>query len=421
MSAPALSWLRPLARLAVAGAVALLAGCGGGGGDNPAALTGDTVGTSSVAAPAVTGANVLQILVDKGTDGTSINSPFVTVTVCQPGTATCVDVDHVVLDTGSSGLRVAASALPAGWLGPIPATAGLPAVTDAGGALVGQCAQFASGFSWGSVRRADVRMGGEATTAAVSVQVVNDTSAAAYASIPAACTGTGPNIGPGRGAKGILGVGFSKEDCGTACEAPARPNFYFACNGLGGCTATSLARASQVSNPVISFGANNNGVVLVLPAVPSGGAALATGSLILGVATQPNNQLGSATVFAADPVNGTFTTNYKGTLLPNSFLDSGSNGMFFNDPALPSCGDFYCPGTSPLPLSATNTSATGVSQTVDFFIDSVTQIRSDAAAAHIGGTSGIPNSFDFGLPFFFGRSVFLGFAAPDGPGPFWAY
>jgi len=48
-------------------------------------------------------------------------------------------------------------------------------------------------------------------------------------------------------------------------------------------------------------------------------------------------------------------------------------------------------------------------------------IRPNAAAAHIGGTTSIPDSFDYGLPFFFGRSVFVGFAAPNGPGPFWAY
>ncbi len=198
---------------------------------------------------------------------------------------------------------------------------------------------------------------------------------------------------------------------------------YFACNGGGGCTSTLLATASQVANPVASFAVNNNGVVLMLPAVPPGGAGRATGSLVFGIGTQANNQLGTATVFATD-ADGFFTTTYKGVNYTRSFIDSGSNGLFFNDASLPSCGDFYCPPGAPLTLSATNTSATGTSGTVTFTLDSVTAIRIDAGAAHIGGTNGLSSSFDWGLPFFFGRSVFVarsGAATPAGPGPYWAY
>ncbi len=403
-----------LQRLAALAALALLASCGGGGGEgSEAALKTETVGVDSVAAAIPSGLNVAQVLVDTGIDGSSINSPFVTVRVCQPGTATCVDIDHVVLDTGSSGLRVAASA--------VPASLNLPTVRNAAGELVGECAHFASGFSWGSVRRADVQLAGE-RAANLPIQVVNDTDTP-WSMIPAACSGTGANIGPGRGAKGILGVGLFTEDCGTACENQTAPNVYFACNGAGGCTSTLLALASQVANPVASFPVNNNGVVLTLPAVPVGGAQQATGALVFGIGTQANNQLGNATVFETD-ANGFFTTTYKGVNYARSFLDSGSNGLFFNDSSLPSCGDFYCPPGAPLTLSATNTSATGTRGTVTFTLDSVTAIRTDAGAAHIGGTNGLPNSFDWGLPFFFGRSVFVarsGAATPAGPGPYWAY
>ncbi|HYD74490.1 DUF3443 domain-containing protein [Ramlibacter sp.] len=393
--------------------MAFLAACGGGGGDSPAALQTETVGTDSVAAPAPSGSNVAQVLVDTGTDGTSINTPFVTVTICQPGTAACVEIDHVVLDTGSSGLRVAASA--------VPASLNLPVVTNAVGELVGECAQFASGFSWGSVRRADVQLAGE-RAANLPIQVVNDTNTP-WSMIPAACSNTGANIGPGRGAKGILGLGLFTEDCGPACVGSTAPNVYFACNGGGGCTSTRLALASQVANPVTSFAVNNNGVVLTLPEVPTGGAGRATGSLVFGIGTQPNNQLGTATVFATDS-DGFFTTTYKGVDYPRSFLDSGSNGLFFNDGSLPSCGDFYCPPGAPLTLTATNLSDTGTRGTVTFTLDSVTAIRPHAAVAHIGGTNGLPGSFDWGLPFFFGRSVFVareGAPTPAGPGPYWAY
>ena len=43
---------------------------------------------------------------------------------------------------------------------------------------------------------------------------------------------------------------------------------------------------------------------------------------------------------------------------------------------------------------------------------------------NVGGTLGLPRSFDFGLPFFFGRTVFVavtGAQTPKGVGPYWAY
>ena len=56
------------------------------------------------------------------------------------------------------------------------------------------------------------------------------------------------------------------------------------------------------------------------------------GSLIFGIGTQSNNGLGSATVYDV-PSSGTnagdFTTIFNGTSYPASFIDSGSNGLFF--------------------------------------------------------------------------------------------
>ena len=99
----------------------LLAACGGGGGG---ATPGDSNAQSaSASSPPATqpsgcgtglqsGPNVLAITVDHGPGGVAyINSPFVNVTLCLPGTTTCQQIDHVLLDTGSAGLRVRASAL----------------------------------------------------------------------------------------------------------------------------------------------------------------------------------------------------------------------------------------------------------------------------------------------------------------------
>jgi hypothetical protein len=308
-------------------------------------------------------------------------------------------------------LRLAASA--------VGATLSLPAVADAAGVAVGACAQFASGWSWGSVRRADVRLAGERASN-IPIQIVGDLGAA-YGTVPDACRNTGPEIGVGSGSNGILGVGMQAFDCGAACVSSSAPGLYFACRATG-CVGTKLPLSFQVVNPVPRFATNNNGVVFVLPPVPPGGASTLSGSLIFGVDTQDNNRLGPETAYQADS-RGNLTTIYKGTSFPLSFIDSGSNGIFFPDPAIPACADFYCPPAT-LALSAVNTSVNGVSGTVNFTIENFASAADGDAAAHVGGDIGLVHSFDWGLPFFFGRKVFVtmeGMPTSKGTGPFWAY
>ena len=402
MSTRAVTIARPARLFCFLGLVlaALLAGCGGGGGsgDAPASAVPTSV------------ANTLAITVDRGPDGTSINSPFVTVTVCVPGTTDCRTVDHVLVDTGSFGLRLAASVIN-------PALA-LPAVTNANGLQVGECGHFASGFVWGSVRRADVKLAGE-TAANLPIQLVGD-PATIFAAVPRSCGNTGFNFGADLGANGILGIGVFAQDC-PACANSTAPAVYFACPATG-CSSTTLPLASQVSNPVRAFPVDNNGIAMVLPQVPAGGVESLSGTLIFGIGTQSNNQLGTATVFTTDS-SGNFTTVYKGATFGFSFLDSGSNGIFFDDPTIPVCAGFYCP-PNPLALSAVNRSSTGVSGPVNFTIESIQSIGSRTVAANLGGDIGQAGGFDWGLPFFFGRKVFVGISGastPGGAGPFWAY
>jgi len=384
--------------------LAALAGCGGGSsGPAPAATT--------TPPPAATGANAVPIVVDTGTDGSAFNTPFVSVTVCQPGTTACQTIDHVLVDTASYGLRVVASA--AGSLA-------LPAVSNVAGQPVGECAQFASGYAWGSVHRADVKLGGEVASN-IPVQLVDDRSPD-FAAVPVACSSRGANFGVGQGANGILGVGLFNQDCGSACAGSASPGLYFACPA-GACTGTALALGSQVANPVPAFAVDNNGVVIALADAPPGGTTSLAGTLTFGVGTQPNNQLGSAAVYTVNS-QGDFSTTYKGVTYPASFIDSGSNAIFFADSTIPTCsGGFYCPAST-LSLSAVNTSTTGASGTVAFTVENLRSLSVTTAAAHVGADIGLARSVDWGLPFFFGRTVFVamsGASTPAGNGPYWAY
>lgn len=370
------------------------------------------------AAPAVS--NTAAVVVDSGPSGlnNSINVPFVSVTVCRPGTTVCQTIDHVLVDTGSYGLRL---------LGPLNSTLALPAVNTPSGAAAGECVKFADGYTWGSVQQADVKIGGE-TASAISLQVIGDPGSN-FSHVPSNCTSAGGNMGTVStlGANGILGVGLFKQDCGSACVRSNSTGSYYACAN-GSCSDSAMPLAQQVSNPVSAFATDNNGVLLTLPAVPTTGSATLTGTLTFGVNTQANNAIAGETIYRTDS-SGNFSTRYKNTTYGSSFIDSGSNGLFFSDSSLRTCSqssDFYCP-PSPVSLSAVNTAADGsASGTVNFTIVSEESLDNSITAASIGGTTGtsLTGSFDWGLPFFFGRRVFVVIennTTGGATGPYWAY
>ena len=392
---------------------ALLCGCGGGGG-------GGNSSPSSASTPAPITTNVLPISVNPGPAGT-VNLPFASVTVCTPGSTTaCQTIDGVLIDTGSSGLRIVASVL---------STVVLPQQTNANGSSIAECALFADGFSWGSVRTADVKIAGE-QAGSLPVHLIGDP---AFPTIPASCSGTGRsrNTVKSLGANGILGVGSFIQDCGSQCVQNSSLGIYYACPTAIPCQSTTQPLAGQVTNPVARFSSDNNGMIVQLPAVPQNGAATADGSLIFGLGTQANNGLGSATVFAIDPNTGWFTTLYRGSTMPRSFIDSGSNALFFFDSSITACSSastpgFYCPSSTQA-LSATVQGTNGANAVINFSVANASSLLAGGFAAfnNLGSPVSSSKSFDWGLPFFFGRNVFVaieGASVPGAPaGPFIAF
>jgi hypothetical protein len=357
--------------------------------------------------------NTMPVTVDRGPTGSSFNMPFVSVTVCSPGTATCRTVDHILVDTGSTGLRIMSSAL--------GSATDFPPVLNGASQPVAECAQFASGYVWGSVRRADVRLGGESATG-LPIQVIAD-GTSPFGTTPVSCSNTGANLGTvaSLGANGILGVSMLVQDCAAACVASSAPRIYYGCTATS-CAAAALPLEAQLRNPVTAFTTDNNGVALTLPPVPIGGASTLSGTLTFGIGTQADNQVGALNIYPTNS-RGEFTTIYKGKSYTSSFVDSGSNGLFFDDSSLPVCGQFYCPAT-PLSLTASNVSPNGASATVNFTLDNARTLTSGIAAHNVGGTLGLAGTFDWGLPFFFGRTVFVavtGAQTPNGAGPYLAY
>ena len=390
-------------------ALLCLAGCGGGGGG----------GGSSPPPPPAT-QNVAPIVVDGG----PVNIPdlaFVSVTICAPGSnVNCQTIDHIQVDTGSSGLRIIASVLS-------PALS-LPQQTDGNGNALAECAQFADGFSWGSVRMADIKIVGEQASS-VPIQIIGDS---AFPAIPASCSNSGPpeNTVQDFGANGLLGVGLFVQDCGGACAQVAIPGTYYICPA-GNCNATQVPVANQLQNPAALFPADNNGVIVQLPSIPPAGALTANGSLVFGIGTQMNNGLGGATVLTADPRTGNIVTTFNNKMYASSFIDAGSSVVFFEISAYPLCtgvaSGFYCPQTTQN-LAATLQGVSSGSSNVNFSVANADQLfnanPSFNAFNNLAVPSGDTTTFAWGLPFFYGRSVFTAIEnrnTPGGTGPYFAF
>jgi hypothetical protein len=404
-------------------ALSVLVACGGGNNSSSA-------GGNSITPP--TGSNVAAIVVDPGPSAIQATAPatnglYVTVNVCVPGTTTCQSIDHVLVDTGSEGLRVLASVM----------TLPLTTQTNASGMSIAECVPFLDGtFVWGPVQAADIQIAGEKASSA-PIQVIGESQI----SVPSGCTGTDDDTVQALAANGILGIGPFLQDCGSLCVTGI-PNsaLYYACSSNAGssCLPTTQSLTAQVTNPVSMFATDNNGTIIELPAISNTGAPSVTGSLVFGIGTQSNNGLKGAIPLAAD-AQGNFGTSFNGTQY-TAFIDSGTNILGVLDSGtigIPTCASpndsFYCPGApnnnalNLRNLTAINFDTLGAQSTVNFGIaNALFLFNTNGGANFAFNDLGGPNAgtVDWGLPFFFGRNVFTAIEnqnTPVGAGPFFAY
>jgi hypothetical protein len=106
----------------------------------------------------------------------TINALLTSVTLCVPGTTTCQTIPNILVDTGSSGVRILASQL----------SLALPPVTSESD-LLGECFEFVNAAVWGPVVTADVGLA-EEKALAVPIQLIASPS---FAAPPVACTSSG--------------------------------------------------------------------------------------------------------------------------------------------------------------------------------------------------------------------------------------
>jgi len=258
----------------------------------------------------------------------------------------------------------------------------------------------------------------------VPIQVIDPT----FGTIPSSCSTAGgytPNTQPSvPGYNGILGVGPVIQDSGQ----------YYTCSGST-CSGTTVSSYQQVSNPVPFLPVDNNGVIIQLPAVPAAGSVSLSGSVILGIGTQANNSPSGVTAYPLNSV-GQFTTTFNGSSYTSSYISTGAKALFFPSPSasspdagqLPNCAgansNWFCPAST-TGFSATITGASGSpSNSVSFQIGNYNSLISSANNVFndIGGN--MSGTFNWGLPFFFGRNVYIGYYGKSsslGNGPYFAY
>jgi hypothetical protein len=361
------------------------------------------------------------------------NEPCTSVTLCQHGTSNCQTINNILLDSGSYGLRIFSTVIT------------VPTVTITKNAgSVATCANFGDSASlWGTVDRVDVKLANEPAVL-MPIQVVKPT----YATPPPNCSSaqSTPLLSPqNAGFNGIMGVGSLFHDCGAACTTLAKNLIYYTCVGTV-CTGSTMELVNQVQNPVSLLPIDNNGMVLTFGPVPTVGAISVNGTMTLGIGTRTNNIPKGGTTLAADATDGYISTifpAYSATAI-SAILDTGSNYLYFPTPTntstLPDCSSaqggnistdagYFCPSTSvtltTTILSSNNKASISNSFQVASFNaqynsgNSVFMNIAKATAATAG-----PATFDWGLPFFFGKTVYMGIEnTPSslGTGPYWAF
>ena len=360
--------------------------------------------------------NFLNIAVDKSPLWRP-NVPYVSVTVCVPQTTNCQTIDHIIIDTTSAGLRIFSQAL----------SITLPAQVS--GPPLAECALMGGGNLWGPIDSASVTMAGEPAVT-VPIQVIDSTFGTG--SLPFPCNSNVPSSSQWFGGNGVLGVAPLQWD-----DSGPWASWYFTCQN-GSCTTAVVnpPNPNAVQNPVFALPVDNNGVIIDLPRVPDGGSSSVSGVLIFGIGTpnganDPNFLRGSSPlhIFHNDSINVPIGLPPSGT--PHGTpLDTASDALKFLDSFISRCADgyFFCPATTPLVITVricTGTgscSAPGGSDTIAFHVEGGSALFASGNSAF--STLAAFDYEDMGLPFFFGRFVFLAYpnySGTLGTPPVWSF
>ena len=356
-----------------------LSGCGGGGPSSSApevVCNGDTRSTNETPSPT-------QLTVYQSTCQGAVNEPVVTLTICVPNSTNCENVSNILVDLGSTGLRLSHT---------LAISSSLPQESENGG-LITECYGFVSGYNYGPVVTASVTLGNQSVT--VPVQISNS-SLSAPSSCTTSSTGNISSAPFEPYINGILGLLFPQDD--------SLDGQYYE----GGSGPTTISSSLEVQNPVFLLPTSeNNGVLLSgFPTVSTTqGDPTVSGLLTFGTGTA------SGLTQLTTNSSAIITASYNGQTL-KAFFDTGSNGWFIENPNIPTCTSsslqgFFC-GTATT-QSATLTGTNGSSVKLNFSIENAQTLfnTGNQDFSSLGGP--LSNIFDAGFPaFLYGKTIGVG-------------
>jgi hypothetical protein len=349
------------------------------------------------------------------------NQPYTNIKICAPNSTTnCQIIDHVIVDSGSDGVRMAASVLKSKLL------SALPTVTSGSKSLT-ECEVYVDSFVYGPLKTVDLYIAGKVAKS-VPIQVFGTGTATGFA-VPSACSTQGgeeTDTVTEFGGNGLIGVAFELVDTGL----------YLNCTAKSSACVENKSYAG-IPNVVSKFATDNNGAVITLPAIStSGTTATVSGSLIFGVGTQANNTPPKGVVAIANDSGGEFNLKVPNSKISTAYIDSGTWDLVVNDSALAICSSssagagFYCPPKNTaiaLGISSYNKSAAAFS--LSYTVGNATTLFNnnygdDVAYNDItepaSSSSALTGDYAMGLSTFFGRSmyfVFTGKKSTLGSGP----
>lgn len=373
-----------------------------------ASLACPSVGSASTAAQtADTGAtgpladNQVEAIVK--TPGSGFNRITVAVTICAPGSTTnCQRIENIMVDTGSTGLRVQRAAIS-------PDVLGLPPLLGRDNVPLAECEHFSgkNNAAWGAIRTADVSIG-HMHAPGLAIQIVNDDSVQR----PSWCKNTARPT-----SNGTLGIGWRPRD----------PHTFVAVFNHRYTPLDPAIDANHLANPVAKFTTHNNGEVFNFRDADSHGEKAVKGTITFGIGTADNNRIDGAQYIPLDS-NGLFTTTFDGVTFPSSYIDSGTPQLILADPALSVCdtaSSYYYDdaathrsaslqeNAAAVALNAPSAAATPQGDPavpVDVVVANRAVACRPVHAGVVGGIAEISTTqgkFVWGLPFFLGKRVFL--------------
>lgn len=344
----------------------------------------------------------------------NLNSPCVSLNVCDSNGNNCSTINNILVDTGSYGLRVFGNLLSnqtKNALNPILVNNN----------PVGECVSYGDGSqNWGGINLGIVKFTDSIQTSSIPIQIIDSS----FMTAPSNCwnrTTSANNFGY----NGVLGVGLYQYDGGS----------YYSCSQNGCTSILNYKQTNEVMNPIYALPNSNNGLTLSFNNISSSGTNSLTGTLLFGVGTNESNTMNPSNVYSANLSSlgiPMFSSLYNNNNY-FSFLDSGTNTLGIVNSGITLCNnpysDFLCP-TSNMNLTIQNENSSGQLISTNINIANMNNLINSGNSVFNNIGSELPNSFngvqviDYGLPFFIGKNVQLiydGKTSNIGNGPAWAW